>query len=201
MSMRAMPVAATSPSPLAWAAVLILLGVGAFAAEAASPCSASYCVGQCARACTDPDLGGATTTCENWLRENGVQGDSDGVDNWSDNCVCKNNTNQADCDGDGKGDVCDTLNGVFQPADRWRSCASDKDLHAGFFEIEVTEHRKYTDVSSCHAAPRWNQRESSSYCLPGTNEEYCCEQSVQNSEDLFICHPVGQYICNPDTMP
>lgn len=141
------------------------------------------------------------TTCQSWLLENGVQGDSDGVDNWSDNCVCKNNANQADCDADGQGNVCDSLNGIFQPTDRWRSCASDRDNHVGWFEIEVTEHRRYNDTSSCHAAARWNQRVWTSTCMLTLDEVFCCEEAVANPEDLDICQPVGQYFCNPDTIP
>ena len=203
MTMKVVSLTVISPARLAGITLLTLLGLASVTgrAEAAGTCSASYCVGQCARGCNDPELGGAFTTCENWLKENGVQGDTDGVDNWIDNCVCKNNANQADCDDDGKGNVCDTLNGVFQAVDRWRACASDRDDHVGYFEIEVTEHRQYNDISSCNSAPRWNQREWSSWCTLNLDEIYCCEQAVSNEDDLFICHPVGQYSCNPDTIP
>lgn len=37
--------------------------------------------------------------------------------------------------------------------------------------------------------------------MPNLEEQYCCEQSVSHIDDRFICRPVGQGICNPDTIP
>lgn len=165
-------------------------------------CTSNYCVGFCSRYCSDPELGGATSSCEAWLIGEGIPGDTDGIANLSDNCVCTNNTNQANCDGDSKGDVCDSMNGNFVVADRWTACASDTDQHVGFFDGVVEEHRQYEDTSACNAADRWDRRTVTTHCLCTISETDCCELSCSTFLDYFICDPVGGYsFCNPDTIP
>lgn len=183
---------------------VLLVTVAFMAPESAlgiQTCTSSYCVGYCARNCSDPGLGGATTTCEEWLIQNDVAGDSDGVPNLNDNCMCANNFNQADCDNDGQGNVCDPVNGTFVPAGRWTACASDIDEHVGYYVAEVQEHRRYEDASSCNSADRWDRRTLTSYCVPGYPEIDCCKNTCSNSADQGICNPIGQYTCNPDTLP
>jgi hypothetical protein len=50
-------------------------------------------------------------SCLNYCYQSG-DSDGDGVQNSSDNCPNTANANQADCDGDGTGDACDSFNGT-----------------------------------------------------------------------------------------
>jgi hypothetical protein len=149
-------------------------------------------------------------TYTNCLAYNGVcnrDPEADGVDWLSDNCPEAYNPNQADCDGDGKGDVCDSMNGTFVPSGKKIACASDVDRSIYETTTEVKYHQLYVDISSCHSADRWNQTTLRSHCYGycnGTEENACegvCRNDSEYSCDSNICHPIGQYYCNPDTIP
>jgi hypothetical protein len=183
------------------AMAFLVFFLSASVSHAVQTCTTNYCVGFCSRSCSDPDLGGATTKCEDWLIENNIAGDTDGVPSPNDNCVCTNNTNQADCDNDGKGNVCDTVNGTFVAVDRWYACASDYDIHAGYYDMEVQEHRQFEDISACNSADRWDRRTRTQHCPIVIDSGDCCEAACSNPADTGVCHPLGQYFCNPDTMP
>jgi len=127
--------------------------------------------------------------------------DADGVLWQSDNCPRNANSNQADCDGDNIGDVCDALNGSFVATGTKTVCAADKDNHVAYFDIEVTYQQKYSDISACHSPDRWNHFVYSSSCY-NISDHYCCINTLLSSSDQFICtNPIGQYFCNPDTIP
>lgn len=187
----------TMVGAMAFLAFVLSAGVS----QAIQTCTTNYCVGFCSRSCADPDLGGATTKCKDWLIENNIAGDTDGVPSPSDNCVCTNNANQSDCDGDGQGNVCDTLNGTFVPVGRWTACASDMDVYTGYYVMEVQEHRQFDDISACNSADRWDRRTLSEHCTFFEDSGDCCEEACSNSADYGICWSVPQYFCNPDTIP
>lgn len=67
----------------------------------------------CDTAClTSPGL--EETTCGDYGRCSGLQDpDNDGVLTQNDNCTYTYNPNQANCDGDSKGDACDNENGTW----------------------------------------------------------------------------------------
>lgn len=94
--------------------------------------------------------------------------DCDGVNNLTDNCTDDPNSNQADCDGDGRGDVCDILNGVFQPAGSVSTCMTDKDWHVLKTDWEHHVEQRLVDVTSCHSPDRWDRSIRS--------EGYCCNK-------------------------
>jgi hypothetical protein len=84
--------------------------------------------------------------------------DGDGIDNDVDSCPQTYNPNQADCDGDGTGDVCDSLNAVYQVVISEKTCMTDKDNHTVYFTFEHHVERLERDVSSCGAPDRWVRR-------------------------------------------
>jgi hypothetical protein len=85
--------------------------------------------------------------------------DGDGVLNGNDNCVFTSNANQADCDGDGAGNVCDNLNANYQTIIPEQTCWTDKDTHTLLY-ITFEHHVEWLerDVSSCGAPDRWRNR-------------------------------------------
>lgn len=182
---------------------LFLLSVPA--AHAASgdcqnSCAASYnecsrsCGGMCDQLCLD-DYSYCMQQCES------VDSDGDGIVDNSDNCPDVANANQADCDGDRIGNVCDSMNGNFVASGFKSVCASDKDNHVWGFTIEVTYQETYNDVSSCNSQSRNNQVVYNSYCDYSYSDYACCQHATLEDSDDHICLPVGQNFCRPDTMP
>lgn len=84
--------------------------------------------------------------------------DGDGVLNGSDNCVFVSNPDQADCDGDGNGDACDSVNASYQTVVPEQTCWTDKDSHFGYFTFEHHVEWLERDMSSCGAPDRWQRR-------------------------------------------
>jgi hypothetical protein len=101
--------------------------------------------------------------------------DCDGVSNANDNCTDDPNWNQSDCDGDGYGDVCDGLDGVFQPSGPVKTCMTDKDDHVVYKTFEHHVEQRLVDVTSCGSPDRWNRWiRSHAYCY-GLDDQFCCE--------------------------
>ncbi|MEM8962769.1 MAG: hypothetical protein AAGD38_14885 [Acidobacteriota bacterium] len=86
-----------------------------------------------------------------------VQGDADqdGVLDNSDNCVFHANANQADCDGDGLGDVCDSDDATWQLVEADRHCYIDVDEHIFYNTLELYTEDRYRDISSCNQPDKW----------------------------------------------
>jgi hypothetical protein len=179
-------------------AALLLLAAGALVAQ--PTCTGSLCNPSmdCMMPCYSTALQ-KTITCLQYGTCN-RDPDGDGVLWEYDNCPRNANSNQADCDGDGVGDVCDSLNGTFVPTGSKTVCASDKDDHVVYFTIEVTYQQRFVDTSSCHAPDRWNHYVYSADCV-NISDHYCCINDLLSSSDQWICTPIGQYSCNPDTIP
>lgn len=102
--------------------------------------------------------------------------DGDGVLNGGDNCPSNANANQADCDGDGTGDVCDLLNASYQPVTADHTCWTDKDTHVPLLYITFEHHVEHQerDVSSCHAPDRWIHRVAKSNDCVNLSDQTCC---------------------------
>ncbi|HEV8580799.1 MAG TPA: thrombospondin type 3 repeat-containing protein [Thermoanaerobaculia bacterium] len=177
-----------------------LLSPGVARATCQDDCGASYhecsisCGGNCDQLCLD-DYNYCMNNCQYW------DTDGDGVLDGSDNCPSTANSNQADCDGDGSGNVCDSLNGNFVPSGSQSVCASDRDDHVWGYTIEVTYQQTYVDTSSCFSPPRNKHFVYTSYCTFTLNEYSCCQGATLENSDDHICSPMGQYTCDPETMP
>lgn len=92
-------------------------------------------------------VGGQNTTCWQYFGQFDSDLDDDGVANAADNCVCNANANQANCDGDGQGDVCDPENVKWVlTEDRNSACWIDHDQHAGYFTLERYSSELWTNV-------------------------------------------------------
>ena len=83
--------------------------------------------------------------------------DCDGVINATDNCTDHPNSNQADCDGDGYGDVCDAVDATYQATGSVDTCMTDKDDHFAYKTFEHHVEQRQVDVSSCGAPDQWNR--------------------------------------------
>ena len=131
--------------------------------------------------------------------------DCDGVNNATDNCTDDANTNQADCDNDGYGDVCDATDGIFQATGSVDTCMTDKDSHLPpiYKSFEHHVEQRLVDVSSCNSPDRWNRWiRDEAYCFNlsdqscclglstsiqqvGDNPSYWCASGVRNVD---FCH-------------
>lgn len=177
-----------------------LLSVHALHAACQDDCWISYddcrrsCGGNCDQLCLDD-----YNYCVDWCQY--ADTDGDGVLDGNDNCVEVANSNQADCDNDGAGNACDSLNGSFAPSGGKSVCASDRDNHVWGYTIEVTYQQTYVDTSSCHSPSRNQHTVYTSSCTFTIGEYSCCQGATLSSYDDFICSPVGQNSCSPDTMP
>jgi hypothetical protein len=106
--------------------------------------------------------------------------DCDGVYNAIDNCGDDPNPDQADCDGDGIGDVCD-VNGIFQPTGPIKTCMADKDNHIVYFTFEHHVEQRLVDVTSCNSPDRWNRWVRSAGSCIDHSDHYCCMIAIGTS--------------------
>lgn len=148
----------------------------------------------------DPDPA-CESQCENELddcRASCPNGDvdNDGVLNSQDNCVWTYNPNQANCDGDTWGNVCDGFNATYQAITSDKTCWIDKDHHGLYFSLEHWVEHKERDVSSCGAPDRWVRwvRAQASFCFNVTNQQ-CCESGLSTSILQVGDNP--SHWCNP----
>ena len=104
-------------------------------------------------------------------------GDADGDDvpNGWDNCPQDFNADQADCDGDGRGDACDSESARYVAVTPERTCSTDKDNHILFITFEHHVEWLERDASSCGAPDRWRSRvRDSARCTSAISDEDCC---------------------------
>ena len=132
-------------------AAVILLSLVAAAPSLAVPDIEDKCPYVCSHEnCLDDCLYlGQWTTCAQYLGNPANDVDGDGVLNTSDNCLCKANSNQANCDGDAWGDACDTssVKWVRQSVNN-QTCYIDKDNHLIYFTLEGYSSELWKDVCS-----------------------------------------------------
>lgn len=131
-----------------------LLGLAGAAQAAPLYCDVACGSQSCnSDACTDPETG-FIITCGTW----GWYGETDCDHVFSgDNCPSHYNPNQADCDGDGKGDVCDAEDGNYQlVSGSEQLCWIDGYTH-WFWGSYLDGHIEalYEDVSSCGSPDRY----------------------------------------------
>ncbi len=108
--------------------------------------------------------------------------DRDGVPDNQDNCMELPNPNQANCDGDAWGDVCDNFNASYANLGSEYTCMADKDNHIGYVKWEHHVEQIQHDVSSCGAPNRYTSRvRSSGYCDPFSDDQYCCDEGIGTS--------------------
>jgi len=118
--------------------------------------------------------------------------DGDGVVNTADNCPQIANPSQVDCDGDGAGDACDPENARWQVSDNPAPCHIDHDTHALWYTLEFYALRSYVDVSSCHAATRYERYlRYSNDCSWNISESQCCMTGGPGAFEACGCFPVG----------
>lgn len=152
------------------------------------------CTRECALSPDGSDCGCAQQLAACQLGCPSGDSDGDGVLNGVDNCPSNANSNQADCDGDGLGNVCDALNANYQPVTSDHTCWTDKDSHLGFLYFTFENHvqHKEHDVSSCHAPDRFVGRVAASNRCFNISDFDCCfglRGSISSFGDnpLFWC--------------
>lgn len=74
--------------------------------------------------------------------------DNDGLT--YDNCPHKYNPDQGDCDGDGIGNVCDSQNATWQPAEPLHTCHIYDRRHVGYVDVTKVSEQVLIDVSNCY---------------------------------------------------
>lgn len=156
--------------------VLLTLGAGLLLAQ---PAAAQYeckniCGSDCDVECT---YGGQPTTCFDWYHRSSDDGDNDGIPYYDDNCACASNTDQADCDTDGLGDVCDSRNEKWVFVQDLGRCDWDGDIKWNKIVIEQYGSHQYQnlcDNSYCYKRVLISSGECpfGVYDLSG-----CCEQN------------------------
>jgi len=148
-------------------------------AKVLDPCQLDCMLGltSCYQSCAG-DL-----SCEDWCQDDYddcligcpfADVDHDGVQNYYDNCIEDANADQANCDGDSWGDVCDSLNAIYQVIISDQTCMTDKDSHLAYFTFEHHVEKKERDVSSCGAPDRWSRRIREDNDCVNISDFLCC---------------------------
>jgi hypothetical protein len=106
---------------------------------------------------------------------NNVDSDGDGFVDSGDNCPAVFNPDQADCDGDHIGNVCDSLNAAYVTTIPERTCMIDKDEHVVHKTFEHWVESMQHDTSACGAPDCWLRRiRDSEDCSFNVSDEQCC---------------------------
>lgn len=152
-------------------------------------------------ACDTPcvqSFSGNWTTCGG----GGNDLDFDGVANGSDNCVCAANSNQADCDTDGMGNVCDAVNENWvQIQYIFNACAWDAQEHWNYYDVQLYNAAVYQNVcdnSTCVKKIFIDDGSCCYFCEGGENSRECCFHSFNNNQ---ACHNEPQDQCGQPQCP
>lgn len=117
--------------------------------------------------------------------------DGDGIYNTFDNCPANWNPNQEDCDNDGLGDICDSVDGDYVPSSiQNQTCYIDKDDKVFFYYLEEWQESMEYDQSSCNSPNRWTRTRAQKVTCPlFQGEVYCCYAKIGTVE---ICDAYTQ---------
>lgn len=127
--------------------------------------------------------------------------DRDGVPNLVDNCPTVRNASQTDCDNDGRGNACDSQNGIFQPSGGERTCEIDKDRHIFNYDLEHYVEQRYVDITACHSPDRYVKRKA----IERTCTRHplsCCHDKLGDSirsfgdDAVYWCNRIDQRLCH-----
>jgi hypothetical protein len=153
--------------------------LGMTTSELAGPC-ADACRGDFELCNIDcPNCRGCRRQLDACLnRCNTVDSDGDGTVDGTDNCPANYNPDQADCDGDTLGNVCDAQNATYV-AGPVQTCMTDKDEHILWITFEHKVESLVQDVSACGAPSYWQRwiRAKTGPCEfggAGSSDEGCC---------------------------
>lgn len=126
--------------------------------------------------CLDPcrnDSDTATISCMEYF---GPDHDGDGVANSIDNCACNPNSDQANCDGDSLGDVCDPNNARWvRIQDNSAICHIDSDSHTFYRTTELYSSEVYQNDCGGGTCVK-NIFEDSWNCTQPITAVECCER-------------------------
>jgi hypothetical protein len=186
------------------------LGFAAFALAlglVTVPAAAQFVEDDCSIACTFQS--DCNTPCQDngqWMTC-GFQGicnsdpDADGV-HWNDNCPYHYNPNQANCDGDSQGDVCDAEDSNYQQVTQNQPCYIVDRGHFGYRDQRLFEEAYFVDQSSCGKPAQWrNVRETVKNCYwspwgPPNNPIDCCDHLWSPPYAISVCTLVGNNQCH-----
>ena len=152
--------------------------------------SSSFCDSGCTLNCDTPTTCGEYGVCD-------PDPDGDGLIS-NDNCRYLYNPDQADCDGDGIGTVCDGDNGSWSMVSgTFDTCVIIGRTHIGYVDIQLHNEALFHDVSSCGSPDKWIDFAFPPItCYSGWNNwmtvDECCDMNYHNLCDDHLnnssCH-------------
>lgn len=144
-------------------------------------CNAMTCDAAC-------QFNGEYITCLDWYDRFGDDGDGDGIPSDSDNCPCGRNANQADCDSDGAGDICDSRNERWVFVQNLGECDTDQHATGTEWDIQKIGAIRYLNVcDNTYCSDRYVIEEKScTFSFWGCGKGYfeCCACSFSYN----TCH-------------
>lgn len=114
--------------------------------------------------------------------------DNDGVLWWNDNCPMTYNPNQANCDGDDTGDVCDPANEKWVIVENsFQLCYIDVDGHLLTQTLEAYSRQVYTNICGSGGTCIKHYLLGSGDCPRPLSASYCCDEGFpEEACDMFL---------------